>query len=149
PDSDARDLGGGVPPPGPERHAGGPRAGPPHHDPFSPALIARSGGRGDVGIGSLRSAAPSLPPPAQFALGMAVIFAVPPLARRARVPVVVALLLTGVVFGPNVIGLIGERHPIADFLAELGKLLLMLFAGLEIDLELFRRQRNRSIVFGL
>jgi Kef-type K+ transport system membrane component KefB len=31
----------------------------------------------------------------------------------------------------------------------LGKLLLMFFAGLEIDLALFRRVRNRSIAFGL
>jgi Kef-type K+ transport system membrane component KefB len=34
-------------------------------------------------------------------------------------------------------------------LADLGKLLLMFFAGLEIDLALFRRARTRSIVFGL
>jgi Na+:H+ antiporter len=102
-----------------------------------------------VDIGSLRSAASSLPPLAKFAVGMALIFAVPPLARRARVPVVVGLLLTGVLVGPHVLEIIGESHPIADFLAELGKLLLMLFAGLEIDLALFRRQRNRSIVFGL
>ena len=35
------------------------------------------------------------------------------------------------------------------FLAELGKLLLMFFAGLNIDLALFRRARNRSIAFGV
>lgn len=34
-------------------------------------------------------------------------------------------------------------------MAELGKLLLMFFAGLEIDLGLFHRARNRSIAFGL
>jgi len=31
----------------------------------------------------------------------------------------------------------------------LGKLLLMFFAGLEINLELFRRARNRSIALGI
>ena len=100
-------------------------------------------------IESLRSAASSLSPLTKFAVGMALIFAVPPLARRARIPAVVGLLLTGVLVGPHVLGLFGENHPIANFLAELGKLLLMLFAGVEIDLALFRRQRNRSIVFGL
>ena len=41
-------------------------------------------------------------------------------------------------------------HPdVADFFANLGKLLLMFFAGLEIDLALFRRARTRSIIFGL
>jgi len=59
------------------------------------------------------------------------------------------LLLGGVVVGPHVLGFFGPQHPIADFLAELGKLLLMFFAGLEIDLALFRRARNRSVTFGL
>ena len=44
---------------------------------------------------------------------------------------------------------VGTVRPVADFLAELGKLLLMFFAGLEIDLALFRRARNRSIALGI
>ena len=100
-------------------------------------------------IGSLRWAASSLPPLAKFAVGMTLIFAVPRLSRRIRLPAVVGLLLSGVLVGPHGVCIIGENHPIAEFLAELGKLLLMLFAGLEIDLRVFRQQRNRSIVFGL
>jgi hypothetical protein len=41
---------------------------------------------------------------------------------RARLPAVVGLLLSGVVLGPYVLGIFGERTPIADFFAELGKL---------------------------
>src|SRR5215475_2917273 len=100
-------------------------------------------------IESLRSAASSLPPLTKFAIGMAVILVVPVLARRVRLPPVVGLLLSGVVFGPHGVGLIGEDRPVVEFLADLGKLLLMLFAGLEVDLVLFRRQRNRSLAFGL
>jgi Kef-type K+ transport system membrane component KefB len=100
-------------------------------------------------IESLRSAAASLPPLTKFAIGMGIILVVPPLARRVRLPPVVGLLLSGVVVGPHALGLFGENRPIVEFLADLGKLLLMLFAGLEIDLALFRRQRNRSITFGL
>jgi Kef-type K+ transport system membrane component KefB len=44
---------------------------------------------------------------------------------------------------------IGTNRPIADFFADLGKLLLMFCAGLEIDLALFRRARNRVMSFGL
>jgi Kef-type K+ transport system membrane component KefB len=91
----------------------------------------------------------SLPSLAKFALGMAIIVGIPPLSRRARLPAVVGLLLCGVVIGPHVLGFFGEHAPIADFFAELGKLLLMFFAGLEIDIEQFRRQRNKSIIFGL
>lgn len=51
--------------------------------------------------------------------------------------------------GPHVLGFFGKRRPIADFFAELRKLLLMFFAGLEIDIARFRRERNKSIIFGL
>lgn len=99
----------------------------------------------------LHSHALSLPQLAKFALGMAVIVGIPPLSRRVRLPAVVGLLLCGVMLGPHVLGFFGERphRPIADFFAELGKLLLMFFAGLEIDLALFRRTRNKSMIFGL
>lgn len=41
-------------------------------------------------------------------------------------------------------------HPsVADFFADFGKLLLMFFAGLEIDVALFRRVRGNSVAFGL
>ena len=91
----------------------------------------------------------TLPALAKFALGMVMIVAIPRLCRRLHVPAAVGLLLGGVIIGPYVLGFFGTDRPIADFLAELGKLLLMFFAGLEIDLALFRRARNRSIAFGI
>ena len=97
----------------------------------------------------IRSHALALPSLAKFALGMAIIVGVPPLSKRLRLPAVVGLLLCGVVIGPHVLGVFPVNAPIADFFAELGKLLLMFFAGLEIDLALFRRARTRSITFGL
>jgi Kef-type K+ transport system membrane component KefB len=97
----------------------------------------------------VRTHAFSLPPLAKFALGMVVIFGVPPLSRWVRLPAVVGLLLSGVVVGPHVLGMFGEQRPIADFLADLGRLLLMFVAGLEIDLAEFRQTRARSIGFGL
>jgi len=97
----------------------------------------------------LRSAAAALSVLAKFALGMVMIFGIPRLSRRVRLPAVVGLLLSGVVIGPHVLGIFGEQRPIAEFLAELGKLLLMFVAGLEIDLVLFRQVQGRSIIFGL
>jgi Kef-type K+ transport system membrane component KefB len=91
----------------------------------------------------------ALPPLAKFALAIAVFVGVPPLARRLRLPEMVGLLLFGVVLGPHVLGVFGEDRPIADFFSELGKLLLMFSAGLEIDVALFRKAQTRSIVFGL
>jgi len=97
----------------------------------------------------LRSAAAALSVLAKFALGMVMIFGIPRLSRHVRLPAVVGLLLSGVVIGPHVLGIFGEQRPIAEFLAELGKLLLMFVAGLEIDLALFRQVQGRAILFGL
>jgi Kef-type K+ transport system membrane component KefB len=97
----------------------------------------------------IRSHALALPHLVKFALGMAIIVGAPPLSRRIRLPGIVVMLLCGVLIGPHVLGVFPEHAPVADFVADLGKLLLMFFAGLEIDLALFRRARTRSIIFGL
>jgi Kef-type K+ transport system membrane component KefB len=80
---------------------------------------------------------------------MVMIFGIPRLSRHVRLPAVVGLLLSGVVVGPHVLGIFGEQRPIADFLADLGKLLLMFVAGLEIDLAHFRQAQARFMIFGL
>ena len=97
----------------------------------------------------LRSHALSLPTLAKFAIAMAVIISIPWLSRQVRLPLAVGFLLSGVALGPHGLDLIGENRPIADFFADLGKLLLMFFAGLEINLDRFRQARQRTIIFGL
>ena len=97
----------------------------------------------------ISSHALTLPPLAKFALGMALIFGILPLSRRVRLPAVVGLLLSGVLVGPHVLGMFGEQRPIADFFANVGKLLLMFVAGLEMDLVRFRQTQGRSVAFGL
>lgn len=88
---------------------------------------------------TIRSHILTLPDLAKFAVVIAVMVSVPPVARRLRIPEMVGLLLFGVLLGPHVFGFFGEHRPIASFFAELGKLLLMFGAGLEIDISLFRR----------
>ena len=100
-------------------------------------------------ISFLRDHLFTMPVLAKFAVGMVMLVIIPRLSRRLHVPVPVGLLLSGVLVGPYVLDIFGKVRPIADFLAELGKLLLMFFAGLEINLELFRRARNRSIALGI
>ena len=91
----------------------------------------------------------TLPVLAKFALGMVMLAFIPLLCRRLHIPAAVGLLLGGIVVGPYVLDIFGKVGPVADFMAELGKLLLMFFAGLEIDLALFQRARNRSIALGI
>jgi Kef-type K+ transport system membrane component KefB len=91
----------------------------------------------------------TLPALGKFAVGMTLIIVLPTLSRRLHVPEAVGLLLGGVIVGPYVLDIFGAQRPIAEFMGELGKLLLMFFAGLEIDLALFRRAQTRSVIFGL
>jgi len=97
----------------------------------------------------VRTNALALPKLAKFAIAMTMIVGIPALSRRSRLPTAVVLLLSGVLIGPHGLALFGGKAPVADFFADLGKLLLMFFAGLEIDLEQFRKARNRSLLFGL
>jgi Kef-type K+ transport system membrane component KefB len=90
-----------------------------------------------------------LTPLAKFAIAIAVFVGIPQLARRLRIPDMAGLLLFGVVLGPHVLGVYDENRPTAEFFSEMGKLLLMFGAGLEIDVDLFRKTQKRSIIFGL
>jgi Kef-type K+ transport system membrane component KefB len=90
-----------------------------------------------------------LPPLARFAIALVIFLLVPALCRRVRLPGVVGLLAAGVVFGPYCLNLAPKDGEVATFFADIGKLLLMFFAGLEIDLAQFHRVRNRALVFGM
>jgi len=98
---------------------------------------------------AIRSALSTLPVLAKMAVAVALVLAVPRIAKRYKLPPEVGLILSGVVFGPHVLDLFGEHRPIVEFFGDLGKLLLMFFAGLEIDLALFRKTRARSAIFGV
>ncbi|NLF39921.1 cation:proton antiporter [bacterium] len=73
---------------------------------------------------------------------------VPPVCRRLRLPDVVGLLLVGIAIGPSWLNLFESTQMVGSLFSEVGKLLLMFAAGLEIDLAQFRRTRARSFMFG-
>jgi Kef-type K+ transport system membrane component KefB len=58
-------------------------------------------------------------------------------------------MLGGILLGPSVLNIFGKERPTADFMADLGKLLLMFFAGLGVDLGLFRQAQRKVVTFGL
>jgi Kef-type K+ transport system membrane component KefB len=100
-------------------------------------------------IDSFWAQLPALPNLAKFAIVMAVLVGVPAGTRRFGVPDLVGLLFVGVLLGPHVIGLYGQNHPIVQFFGDLGRLMLMFNAGLEIDLNRFRQAQGRSVTFGV
>src|SRR6516164_948814 len=100
-------------------------------------------------LDAFRSHALTLPNLAKFAIILVLIVGVSALARRLRIPELVGLLVVGVLLGPHVLGVYGVNYPIVQFFADLGRLMLMFAAGLELDIKLFRRTQTRSVTFGL
>ncbi len=84
----------------------------------------------------------------RFVLFMATLLFVPLLCARVGLPAAVGLLLAGVAFGPHGLHITKEGTPVLTFLGEIGKLLIMFFAGLEIDLNKAQRTGGRSLLFG-
>jgi Kef-type K+ transport system membrane component KefB len=69
----------------------------------------------------------------------------PALAVRARLPAAVLLIVAGIIFGPAGLGWVADAGPVA-FLAQLGFLILMFVAGMEIDFESLRRAGGRALL---
>src|SRR3974390_1607911 len=100
-------------------------------------------------LDAFRSHALALPNLAKFAVLLTLIVGVPAIAPRLRIPELVGLVVVGLLLGPHVTGLYGANHPIVQFFADLGRLMLMFAVGLEIDINLFRKAQTRSITFGV
>lgn len=85
----------------------------------------------------------------KFALVMMFFLILPRLAERLRLPNIVGFLLTGVLLGPHVLDIIKPTSHIVMWFSDIGKLLLMFFAGFEVDIEQFKQTRRRSLIFAL
>ena len=93
----------------------------------------------------LQESLTQLPLLARFAFAMTVFLTVPALCKRIHLPAVVGLLAAGVIFGPHGLQVGPKHNEVAEYFAEVGKLLLMFFAGLEIDAQQFHvREIDRS-----
>lgn len=87
-------------------------------------------------------------PIVEFTLLLLVILLVPPIFENLRLPGLIGLLVAGVVLGPDGAGWLNPNTDTMKLLSGIGKIYLMFVAGLEIDLQQFRKTKNRSIGFG-
>lgn len=87
-------------------------------------------------------------PIVEFTLLLLVILIVPPIFENLRLPGLIGLLVAGVVLGPDGAGWLNPNTDTMKLLSGIGKIYLMFVAGLEIDLQQFRKTKNRSIGFG-
>ncbi|HZM01266.1 MAG TPA: cation:proton antiporter [Planctomycetota bacterium] len=91
----------------------------------------------------------SLPQLVRFLVGISLFTFVPSLCRRVRVPGIVGLILAGILLGTSGLHLWPDQAPVLDLFAEVGKLLVLFYAGMHVDLEQFKVAKLRAVVFGL
>lgn len=83
-----------------------------------------------------------------FAILLVILLVVPILFERLRLPGIVGLVLSGLVLGPSGWNLFHTKSPMISLLSDIGLVYLMFVAGLEVDLELWRRRQSRALGFG-
>src|ERR1044071_1308334 len=83
-----------------------------------------------------------------FSLVLFIILFAPILFNKIKVPHIIGLILAGMIIGPYGFNLLLRDSSIVLF-GTVGLLYIMFTAGLEIDMEEFRKNRLKSLVFGL
>lgn len=83
-----------------------------------------------------------------FTLILFIILFAPILLNKIRIPQIIGLIIAGAVIGPNGFHLMNRDSSILLF-GTVGLLYIMFLAGIEIDMADFKKNRNKSLVFGL
>jgi Kef-type K+ transport system membrane component KefB len=82
-----------------------------------------------------------------FFVASLVILVGPLAVERLGLPGIVGVILGGLVVGPNVLDWV-QRAGVVESLGQLGILVLMFLAGLELDLDEFQANRRAALTFG-
>ncbi|MGP1992947.1 cation:proton antiporter domain-containing protein [Zobellia laminariae] len=87
-------------------------------------------------------------PVLKFLVILVIILFAPIILNKIKIPHLLGLIIAGAVVGPNGINLIARDSSII-LSGTAGLLYIMFLAGLEIDLADFKKNRKKSLVFGL
>ncbi|MBU7577243.1 MAG: cation:proton antiporter, partial [Flavihumibacter sp.] len=82
-----------------------------------------------------------------FSLILLIILLSPILLRKLNIPGIIGLIISGVVIGPHGLNILAKNSAI-DLFSTIGLLYIMFIAGLELDLNEFKKHKNRSFIFG-
>ena len=83
-----------------------------------------------------------------FSLILFIILLSPILLRRLNIPGIIGLIIAGVVIGPHGFNILAKNSAV-DLFSTIGLLYIMFIAGLELDMNEFKANRNKSLLFGL
>ena len=82
-----------------------------------------------------------------FSLILLIILLSPILLRKLNIPGIIGLIISGVVIGPYGLNIL-EKNAAVDLFSTIGLLYIMFIAGLELDMNQFKANRNKSLLFG-
>lgn len=82
-----------------------------------------------------------------LALTLLIILFAPIVLKRFRIPGIIGLIIAGVLIGPNTLHII-EKSTSFELFSKTGLLYIMFLAGLEIDMQEYKQNRSKSLLFG-
>lgn len=82
-----------------------------------------------------------------FSLILFIILLSPILLKKINIPGIIGLIISGVVIGPHGLNIL-EKNSAVDLFSTIGLLYIMFIAGLELDMNEFKANRNKSLLFG-
>lgn len=82
-----------------------------------------------------------------FSLILFIILLSPIVLRKLNIPGIIGLIISGVIIGPYGFNIL-EKNSAVDLFSTIGLLYIMFIAGLELDMNEFKSNRNKSILFG-
>src|SRR5690606_10041051 len=91
--------------------------------------------------------APLTNPVLIFSLILFIILLSPILLRPIKVPGIIGLIISGMIVGPHGLNWL-ENNSAVNLFSTIGLLYIMFMAGLELDMNEFKKSRNKSLVFG-
>ncbi len=82
-----------------------------------------------------------------FSLILFIILLSPILLRKLNIPGIIGLIISGVAIGPYGFNIL-EKNSAIDLFSTIGLLYIMFIAGLELDMNEFKSNKNKSLLFG-
>ena len=82
-----------------------------------------------------------------FSVILFIILLSPIILRKLNIPGIIVLIISGVIVGPNGLNIL-EKNEAIDLFSTIGLLYIMFIAGLEMDMNELKANRNKSLLFG-
>lgn len=82
-----------------------------------------------------------------FSLILLIILLAPIILKRLNIPGIIGLIISGVLIGPHGFNIL-EKNSAVDLFSTIGLLYIMFIAGLELDMNEFKVNKYKSLLFG-